>query len=168
MKSTEASAVNHFTEIADRFCAFLEQESLPGKAEFLLQATIILVELYQVVLTLPDTQPSNRDTLPDVEVSYEYCRTIGGRIAEVVGEHDLYWEVFNPHEADEPVATTINDDLTDIYRDLKYGLLVFHGSESAAPNVNEAAWHWRFSFTSHWGYHMVDALRALHWAMNFD
>ena len=51
----------------------------------------------------------------------------------------------------------MSDDLGDIYRDVKEGLLLLAEGLSA-----DAVWHWRFNFWSHWGEHSVNALRIIH------
>ncbi len=70
---------------------------------------------------------------------------------------EIYWEVFDPYELDQPVAGSLSDDLLDVYRDVRGGLALWESRHDA-----DAIWEWRFSFESHWGDHAVDALRALH------
>lgn len=71
-------------------------------------------------------------------------------------EADLYWEVFDPYEEAPLVCGSLSDDLLDVYRDLRRGLLIYD-----AGKVGSAVWEWKFHFTNHWGDHAVDALRAL-------
>jgi hypothetical protein len=59
----------------------------------------------------------------------------------------------------DAIHGSISDDLADIWRDVKMGLLAF---DSGKPKcIKDAVWHWRFSFGSHWGYHVAGAIRAL-------
>ena len=53
-------------------------------------------------------------------------------------------------------ATSISDDVLDVYLDVGRGLLAYD-----AGDVDGATWSWRFHFDCHWGDHAVDALRAL-------
>jgi hypothetical protein len=71
----------------------------------------------------------------------------------------VYWEIFNPitDSPEEPVAGSLVDDLSDIYRDVARGLVLFESGERA-----EALWQWGFNFRTHWGEHATGALRALH------
>lgn len=39
------------------------------------------------------------------------------------------------------------------------GLSIFDGGK--ANCVEDAVWHWRFSFGSHWGYHIAGAINVL-------
>lgn len=78
----------------------------------------------------------------------------------MLGEYDLYWEVFDPYHLEEPVAQTLGDDLSDIYCNVKEGLLYMQRGSTA--DIQEAVWGWRESFFQHWGEHLVDALRVIH------
>lgn len=72
-----------------------------------------------------------------------------------------YWQVSPGTEADEdadPVLGDASDDLADIWRDLKRGVLAWE-----ARDYREAAWQWSFTFRSHWGTHAVDVLAQLLW-----
>ncbi|MBD2451990.1 DUF5063 domain-containing protein [Nostoc sp. FACHB-152] len=55
----------------------------------------------------------------------------------------------------EPTGNFLN--LTDIYLDLKKGLILYEHSYFI-----EALWEWRFHFEIHWGAHLVGAQRAIH------
>jgi hypothetical protein len=52
----------------------------------------------------------------------------------------------------------LSDDLGDVYRDVKEGLLL----RDAGFSDTDVAWQWRFQFWIHWGTLAVGALRALH------
>jgi hypothetical protein len=78
------------------------------------------------------------------------------------GQFDCYWEVFDPYNLEEPVVASLTDDVLDIYKEVKKGILLYELNEQV-----EAVWHWRFSFETHWGSHAVGAIRALHSAI-FD
>jgi hypothetical protein len=49
------------------------------------------------------------------------------------------------------------DDILDIYNDLHEGHVRWMSGRK-----NDAAWHWRFSYDTHWGQHLVDLQRVLH------
>jgi hypothetical protein len=69
---------------------------------------------------------------------------------------NFYSECFNPLvvPAEEPVIADFADDLADIWRDVKPGLLLFRAGDRAAG-------HWRFHFDVHWGHHATAAMYAL-------
>ncbi|QNA90194.1 DUF5063 domain-containing protein [Massilia sp. Dwa41.01b] len=71
-----------------------------------------------------------------------------------------YGSVCDPLEvpAGEAALGDLADDLADIWRDLKEGLLVFDdGHREAGVAV------WQESFDTHWGEHAVNALGVIHY-----
>lgn len=71
-------------------------------------------------------------------------------------------QVFDPTKDREAIYGSLADDIADIYRDLKEGL-VLHHSGLASPN--DILWDWRLGFYSHWGKHSMDALRTIHFLL---
>jgi hypothetical protein len=55
-------------------------------------------------------------------------------------------------------AGLLFDDLIELYADLLEGFRLLEAGRSEA----EAVFHWRLTFWSHWGYHLTEALRAVH------
>lgn len=92
-----------------------------------------------------------------------------------LGKDCFYWEVFDPTytESDgkpgkgwkitdrEPSQGWLVDDVADIYADLKQELYKIDqiGTDEA---IEDGLWQLKFGFTSHWGNHCVNAIRALH------
>ena len=64
---------------------------------------------------------------------------------------------YNPLVLEEPVGGSLIDDIQDIYREIKKGIMFFQTNPAAA------LWEWKFGFDNHWGNHAVDAIRALHY-----
>ena len=52
------------------------------------------------------------------------------------------------------------------YTDLKEPLLMLDRDGPSA--LADAVWEWQFEFVAHWGAHVTDALRAIHWAIRDD
>jgi hypothetical protein len=73
-----------------------------------------------------------------------------------IGNYSL---IFDPLDLSAPpVVSSLQDDLADIYLDLRTGMKLF---ESGL--WREALWEWRLLFRMHWGRHAVAAQTAL-WA----
>lgn len=70
-----------------------------------------------------------------------------------------YGNVCNPLEvpAGETALGDLADDLADIWRDLKEGLIMFDKG-----NRDAAGFSWQESFNTHWGTHAVNALAVVH------
>jgi hypothetical protein len=147
-----------FVAEARRYCALIESEEGGVASAFEKDCLLVLLRLYERILRLPSTDPPHPE-LPE-RIRHEEWQAVQKRTAKRT-EYDLYWEVFEPFAENKPDALhgSISDDLADIWRDVKAGLLTF---DSGQPNcIEDAVWHWRFSFGSHWGYHVADAIRAL-------
>ena len=77
---------------------------------------------------------------------------------------DGYWTIFDPSKVEDnkAISTELSDDLADIYRDIKYGLLLFD-----AGHFSEASWEWQFFFKVHWGRHLFNAQKVIYsWEFN--
>lgn len=141
-----------FVAEAEKFCAFIESATseIPV-VERLVIARQRLLALYAAALTLPVEPESGLDReIPKRIVS----RWPGFEV------FDLYWGTYDPAE-DNLVGSSITDDLLDVYADVSRGL-----DRWLAGDQLEAVWEWRFHLDTHWGVHAIDALRALHWAIN--
>ena len=144
-------AVESFAEIAQRYCSWAESPSGEPRDE-MQTARKLLLELHRAAIVLPDLGPGE-DT--EDAVSADECNSVRVRFQKlpVYG----YWDVFNPLEEEAPVFNTLPDDMSDIYLDLKEGLLLY-----ARRQIVEAVWEWRFNFEIHWGAHLTGAQRAIH------
>jgi hypothetical protein len=67
------------------------------------------------------------------------CRKVGLRASETFGER-RYYEVV---QDGEEMLGDVVDDLIDIYRDLRRGLVI------ADQNEIDAVWEWRFNYEIH-------------------
>jgi hypothetical protein len=145
------STVETFAEIVRRYCSWAESPAGEPHDE-MLTAQNLLAELHLAVLNLPDLG-LGEDT-EDVLFTEEWkfvCRRFQN--LPVNG----YWDVFDPLNEEAPVYNTLFDDLSDIYRDLKEGLVLYKRGQ-----IVEAVWEWRFHFAIHWGAHLTGAQRAIH------
>jgi hypothetical protein len=150
-----AEQISLFAMEAEHYCAFLDGPPPADAHEALRQLAQHLAALYQCALALPKDEASH-DWAPRRALLPERTRQ---RLADHAGLLDRYWEVFDPLVHSEPLVASLVGDLHDIYLDLTEGLL--HYREGKSQSFRDAAWSWRFSFYSHWGDHLVDALRAV-------
>lgn len=148
---TARSYVDAFAESARNYCAWAEGLPLEPHEE-LTVARRLLVELHRAAIYLPDNCPE-RDT--EDKLNAEDWKKVCSRFQNL--PVNGYWDVFDPLAEAPPVFNTLWDDLTDIYRDVKEGLILFDEGR-----VEEAIWEWRFNFEIHWGGHLTGAQRAIH------
>lgn len=147
--------IESFSAIARRYCHLVETAHHLPLEQRLTSFTEALVELYLRALSLPEVEPTERDVPGERQQLLEWPG---------FAQFEGYWELFDPYELDEPVAASLTDDLLDIYHDLLPGLGLINAGRP--EDIADAVWAWRFTFSIHWGNHLVDALRALHWAIS--
>ncbi|MFK8002427.1 MAG: DUF5063 domain-containing protein [Polyangiales bacterium] len=141
----------HFAEASHCFCRFVEDSGKESLAERFRDAARHLSALYAAALELPEVEPDADETEPAVAVPESWPG---------FGDAELYWEVFDPYEDEERVASTLSDDVLDVYSDIKRGLLHWQ-----ARRRLDAIWSWKFHFECHWGDHAVDGMRVIHRAL---
>lgn len=148
--------VADFLTEARRFCTLVEKEAIEA-ATFETECLTVLLRLYERLLLLPSVDPIEPE-LP--EILHEEWQAVRERTARRL-DCDYYWKVFEPFakEKPDPIYGSISDDIADIWREVKIGLLAL---DAGKPNcVESAVWHWRFGFESHWGHHVAGAITAL-------
>lgn len=158
--------VTEYLESARRFCEYMESDSEVEPVEFLKQVRSLLLVLYQKALTFPlhdgDTDGDTEDLLG--EGYFVVLKLIGRK----VGTMDYYYHVYDPTNLDNEnsVAGLLTDDLGDIYRDLKMALLQLNTDSEIAKE--DALWSLHFSFRSHYGAHIINALYAIHFFLQYE
>jgi len=145
-------AIDDFLIAARAFVAWAES---PGSADEHAEAVAArryVVALIGAGLALPDAT----STVEAPPISYEEFYRIFQRFGAL--PFNYYSECFNPLvvPGEEPVTADLADDLADIWRDVKGGLLLYDSGEPES-----AVWHWSFHYSIHWGHHATAALYAL-------
>jgi hypothetical protein len=152
MELATTPPLSPFVELARGFCAWCEAPSLGADAESL--ASRWIARLHAAALELPVVACEN-DGEPDLdEPAFTRAKN---NLAAFNGWY--YRDYFDPDPTltDESGMGDVGDDLLDIYKDIKLGLLQFESGDA-----NDAFWHWSFLHKIHWGRHAVGALTALH------
>lgn len=142
----------NFIEAARAYCTWAESDRQGADIDTHL-ALHHLSKIYHFALSLPDQSGDAEE--PDIPE--EQVHSILASFAQMpVG---YYGECFDPLvvPAEEPSLGDVADDLTDIWCDLKRGLI-----QHDAGHTNAAIWTWKFHFKAHWGLHAASGMRALH------
>jgi hypothetical protein len=145
-------SITYFADVARRYCAWAE-EPPAGPGDDMHSARRLLAELHLAVLDLP-TEIADTETHTDSLTADDWT-AIRGRFQHL--PVNGYSDVFNPLVDEPPVFNTLFDDLSDIWRDLKEGLVLYDRGE-----IEAAVWEWQFNFEIHWGRHLTGAQRAIH------
>ena len=150
--------VADFREQAERYCALVEGARAYRRKEFAALLVESLAGVVSAAARLPDPDVTGED-LPDRPTHEEWVEQANA-LARALGTWNQYWTTTEVLGDGEPEVTTLPlwDDLADVWRDLKAGLLAL---DDGAP-VDDVVWEWRWGFYMHWGEHATEALRALH------
>lgn len=142
-----------FAVVAEEFCRWVE--GAPGEPEMDLEkARSLAARLYCLALALPRVDASDQeDDVDPMGLEYEAAFKRFERLP------------VNMYACTDPLvvlgaecsAGDVADDLADTYLDVRRGLALYR-----AERIQAAVWEWSFSFHSHWGTHVVNALVALH------
>jgi hypothetical protein len=148
-----------FIELAKNYCIAVEA---PHKITFprILSIREALVALYASALLFPDFFAASREDLP-FEPSFDEQLKIENTIRASTGI-DCYWVGYEPFRmpVDEPVCFSLSDNLVQIWRALKPGLIALEQDEDCwMANV---LWAWKHSFHMQWGDQAVDSIWAIH------
>ena len=159
MTGDQREMVQRFAGSARAFCLLIEGCEALTPSALAREAASLLALLRKAGQALPDVAAVSENLIEN-HVSSGLAADVSRRVSCKFGRHNMYWEIYDPFEMEEPVAATLADDFADIYGELKDGLVTF--DSRSERDVLEAVWHWRFGFENHRGRHLVDALRTLH------
>ena len=140
--------IKEFYELADSYCHFVtSKENTIDDIPTLME---LLMKLYLSALGLPESDPETIDSATSDKTDKKTV-TFKKQIPT------FYWEVFDPFTKEEAVCADFAEDLSEIAADIQNGMREFE-----AGRTGNAVFEWKFGLNSHWGNHVVDALRALH------
>ena len=153
--------VIEFVAVANEFCKYTEHASELKGDELLKILQRILPLMYLKASLLPQLTPhfdeSNEKFITEADwiAVHEVLR-------EKFGTADDYLEVFDEKmkESEDPVPSSISENISDIYQDVKDFLLLYQTGTSEV--MNDAVWECRNTFESFWGQKLVNSMRAIH------
>jgi uncharacterized protein DUF5063 len=163
---------NRFASVAQHFCSVVDSAPNLDRIELLLQVYRVLPRLIGEAISLPNVE-LNDDESQEEEKRKSLARArvrlndaqwgqLYEFLKEKLGDWNLYWQVWDPTKDNEAIHGSLADDIADIYRDVKEGL-VLREAQQALPEDN--IWEWRLGFYSHWGKHAIDAMRTIHFLL---
>jgi hypothetical protein len=132
-----------FAATARRFIQLVENSEPLGREGFVREVQPLVLDLYVSAISLDGGDPAD-DTEPPASISADDWWTLFQRLQRQLGDFDSV------------AGGSLSDDIADIYRDLRDGLIPYD-----AGDTGEALWNWRTDFESHWGRHAAHAIYAL-------
>ena len=157
--------------LAKRWCELIESRASLDLKALVTRAHDLLPRLYAAALDLPrtdvlfpdDDEESDEEVALDLQPDPDRLGSpewsaLFDSLSKLLGKWDRYaevYDVYGPSDKDN-VGGSLADDLSDLYVDIKVGLIKWERGDSGG-----ALWEWRFGVESHWGDHATAALRAL-------
>ncbi|MCP5503396.1 MAG: DUF5063 domain-containing protein [Leptospiraceae bacterium] len=148
-----------FVKTAKSFCKIIEknQDYKPRAFKMILYKSILQLLYHVAKLSDEDIYSVSKY---DLDAS-----TIFSELKEIFSTKNFYKEIYNPYDFNdiEPVIGSLADDLTDIYKELKPGLIKW--KKVNKKKKRKILSTWKFTFKIHWGEHATGAVRALYYQL---
>ncbi|MBQ9466082.1 MAG: DUF5063 domain-containing protein [Muribaculaceae bacterium] len=146
------------------YCRLMEAAPDSDRDEFVTAMLKLLPRLYISATDIDEPTGFSEYYIDDAldEATYDAVRA---GVAALIAEDDVYLEVFlsDMKYSDTPIATSISENLADIYQEL-YNFVV--SVRDATTDVQqELLAQCRDNFVNYWGSTLVNVLRALHQLM---
>lgn len=153
--------VVEFVAVANEFCKYTEHASELKGDEFLKILQRILPLMYLKASLLPLLNTYFEDGNEKFVTESDWIR-IHDILKEKFGTADDYLEVFDEkiNDSDGPVLSSISENISDLYQDLKDFLLLYQ--TGTVEVMNDAVWECRINFETFWGQKLVNSMRAIH------
>jgi len=153
--------VIEFVAVANEFCKYAEHSSELKGDEILKIMQRILPLLYLKASLLPLLEPFFEDG-NEKFVTEDDWNGINDILMEKFGTANDYLEVFDEkiNDSDGPVVSSISENMSDIYQDMKDFLLLYQTGTGEV--MNDAVWECRMNFENFWGQKLLNSLRAIH------
>lgn len=143
-------------KVAKEYCDLIEQRDRHNLDGFLRHCLILLSRLIHESATLGVVD--NDEDLPPDTTTHEQWQELFNDLQKKLGNTDEYSTVFNAYEDKKAMRGSLADDLADIYREFKDGLVAIEDGVSQERVI----WQWRLMFWTHWGRHATSAIKAIH------
>lgn len=153
--------VVEFVAVANEFCKYAEHASTLKGDELLKILQRILPLVYLKASLLPQFEPFFEDGNEKFVTEADW-NIINETLREKFGTANDYLEVFDEkiNQSEGPVASSISENMADIYQDIKDFLLLYQTGTKEV--MNDAVWECRMNFENFWGQKLVNSMRAIH------
>jgi hypothetical protein len=151
-----------FVTVTLEFCALMETASRHSLYSFTDKAVKITPLLYLKATLLPDVEEPDEENEPEHFITENTYEAIRYHIANLLGEYDSFLDTFHPdiHYSDTPIASTISENLADVYQDLGDFVALFRQENEEV--MKQALYVCRENFRLYWGQKLLNVLKALH------
>lgn len=145
---------NDLLAIAREYCDLIESLQ-EGDRRPLAALNGLLPRLHAAMTAV---MPLCEERIDDPNVDLDRRFELFSRLHALLGDLDAYWMEYDVTPDRQEMSGSLADDLTDIYCELKTGLIRLERNADTGRTLG----HWRSGFCKHWGQHVVDAERHLY------
>ncbi len=146
--------------VANDYCLTLTKTEKLNKQKLQNYLLKVLPLLYLKASLLPQVKARNPEFNEKFWTEEEW-EALFNKLRNIFGKEDEFWMVDQQEKANETIKGSLAEHLTDIFQALKDFLELYQKSSiDAKENAVEDIYH---SFSSHWGYRLVDAHKTLHY-----
>lgn len=148
--------------MANEYCHEIESALEKDREEFVTAMLKLLPRIYIVITDVEDKEDNNELDYIDSYLYEDTYNNVRENVYRLMGEDDVYLEVFEEDMkySDTPIATTISENLADIYQELYNFLMTLQNVPTeVATNL---IYILKDNFKSYWGQTLVNVMRALH------
>ncbi|MDR0394892.1 MAG: DUF5063 domain-containing protein [Tannerella sp.] len=151
-----------FVTVALEFCALIEAAPRYTCYSFTDRAVKIAPLLYLKAALLPDMEEPDEEDEPEHFITENTYEAVRRHMANLLGAYDSFLDTFHPdiNYSDTPIASTISENLADVYQDLGDFAALFRRENEEV--MEQALYMCRESFRLYWGQKLLNALKALH------
>jgi hypothetical protein len=153
--------VIEFVAVANEYCKYAEHAGEIKGDEMLRILQRILPLLYLKASLLPVLEPFFEDGNEKFVTESDWYR-IHDSFREKLGTANDYADIHvdRINEPDTVVNSSLAENMSDIYQDIKDFLLLYQTGTQEV--MNDAVWECRMNFENIWGQKLVNAMRAIH------
>jgi hypothetical protein len=154
--------VIEFVAVANEYCHFVENTAELTREELLDKSVKLMSLVYLKASLLPDNEPINEESNEKFVTEFDWQFVHNG-IEQMLGNDDTYLDFFDNemNETPEPVASSISENMADIYQDLKDFLEIYKLENDDLSN--DALYECKNNFGEYWGFRLVNSMRIIHY-----
>ena len=157
--------VIEFVTVANEYCKYIEHTGNEDLIVAIGKIQKFLPLLYLKASVIPQFESVGDTGIERFVTEVEY-HSLQQRIMDVLGKYDDYLELISDDLKvnDTPFLTTISENLTDIYQDLKDFLFSYRIGDEMI--MKESLWICMDSFRNYWGQKLVNSLKMIHFLIH--
>ncbi|MCM1484515.1 MAG: DUF5063 domain-containing protein [Muribaculaceae bacterium] len=151
-----------FIGLCNEYCSLAENVSAMERHEFIDRAVKLLPRLYISATDLAnDSSFSNEDGYIEPSLNEEYYEQIRSSVAMVMGEDDIYLEVFEQDMkySDTPIAASISEGVADLFQVCYNFVEVIR--DAPEELIAETAGAMHYDFRHYWSQTLCNLMRPL-------